>query len=100
MKHNEQKCLTGYLSPISWSNSGKVKSYSVFTDENEDVILAGNHLEEDFKMFKNQKVKLFGTFIRSNNEARIFEVKRTNPLSFNFISDEHRRLSNKHRRMR
>ncbi|MBF0299375.1 MAG: hypothetical protein HQK51_11685 [Oligoflexia bacterium] len=86
MRHNEQRCLTGYLSPISWNKKDEIKSYSIFTDENEDVILTGAQLDKDFKVFKNQRVKIFGTFLKSQNDARVFEVKKTNPMKYGYYS--------------
>jgi len=81
MKSNNHKFLTGILSPISWNNQDEVEGYSLFTADDEDILLRGRNLEGKFEMFKNQRVKISGNFLASFNGARVFEVNRTIPWS-------------------
>ncbi len=71
--------LTGVLSPSSWDKNDEIDGYSIFTEEEEDVILEGRDLERNFETFKNKKVRVSGKFLKTLNEERVFEVSKTMP---------------------
>jgi len=77
MRYYKHEFLTGVISPISWNQEKKINGYSIFTKYEEDVLLKGKSIEKNFMKFKNKQVKVFGYFLASTNNARVFEVTKT-----------------------
>ena len=77
MKKLEYESLVGVMGPISWNEKDEVDGYSLYTTEDEDVILKGQNLRDVFKVFKNKRVKILGNFLPSFDNARIFEIRNT-----------------------
>jgi len=84
MKTNKQKTVTGVLSPIRWNSNDEIIEYSVYTENDEDIILRGNNLDSNFRFFKNQKVKVSGNFLSSSNsedDLRVFKASKIQKLN-------------------
>ncbi len=80
MKRYRREILTGIISPSSWDDNDEIDGYSLFTEDDEDILLEGRRLNGDFGMFKNKKIKVEGNFLASSNEPRVFIVKKTMPF--------------------
>lgn len=78
--YKRNSIVTGVLSPIKWDSQEIPVDFSLFTNEDEDVILRGSNIARDFKLFKNKLVKLSGNFLKPQDGARVFEVKATECL--------------------
>ncbi|OFZ26191.1 hypothetical protein A2326_03715 [candidate division WWE3 bacterium RIFOXYB2_FULL_41_6] len=81
MKTNKRKTVTGVLSPIRWNSNDEIVEYSVYTENDEDIILRGNNLDSNFKFFKNQKVKVSGNFLSSSDDLRVFQASKIQKLN-------------------
>ncbi len=80
MKKKMDCFLRGFINPIGWNSEGQVKEFSIYTQDEEDIILKGDDIKNYFNIFKNQEVILGGSFLSSKSEARVFAVISTKPL--------------------
>lgn len=76
MKTNKYKTIRGTITPISWDKQGKIVKYSIYTEDDEDILLKGGGLEKVFKRLKNKRVKIFGDFLSRLNEIKVLQVKK------------------------
>ena len=78
MKQYAHEFITGVIGPISWNRREEINGYSIFTEDDEDILLKGKNVEKNFLKFKGRQVKVAGYFWASLSKgARIFEVTKT-----------------------
>ena len=68
---NKDQSVTGILNPIHWDRHGNIKQFSIYTDEEEDIIIEGYLDKRKLEKLLNKRVLAKGQ-IRTNEDGEKF----------------------------
>ena len=82
-----KKTVVGHLAPIAWDDEGAATKFSIYTYEDDDLIVEGNYRIDNLKKLINKPVYAIG-FIReqSNGDKFIDPILVREHKSTNFTS--------------
>jgi hypothetical protein len=76
VRSNEVKVFEGVLVPAGWDRQENINRLSLFTQDDEDIILKHRFGMRQFKPYLNQKVKIYGKISSNNNNERTIYVNK------------------------
>ena len=102
-KNYFNQILEGWITPISWNNNGRVERFSLYTTNEEDIIIDERYLKQPLNKFKGKEVIVYGTLSIWDSDIKILypnSIEEKNPSSKGsteslntFIEDHHVHLS-------
>ncbi len=66
--NNNLKKVSGFLNPIKWDSNGKAISFSIYTSNDEDIIITGNFSLEKMRLLLSKLVEAKG-YIEVNKDG-------------------------------
>ncbi len=79
-KRNEQNII-GTLNPIHWDRKGKIKQFSIYSEDEEDIIIEGYQNKSKLKKLLNKRVLATGTVRTDDNGQKFIYLKKIKELT-------------------
>jgi hypothetical protein len=84
MRTEEDNIIEGVLVPAGWDTSEKVVQTSLFTQQEEDILLKHSEGLAGLKPFINQKVRVVGDIESNSRNERTLLVSKISKLTNGF----------------
>jgi hypothetical protein len=84
MKAENDYFFEGTLIAAGWDRADNVNQTSLYTQEDEDILLDHQHGVNVLKPFLNKKVRVWGDVLEQENDARRVQVKKIMGISGDF----------------
>jgi hypothetical protein len=84
MRTEEENIIEGVLVPAGWDTSEKVVQTSLFTQQEEDILLKHSEGLGELKPFINQKVRVVGDIESNSRNERTLLVSKISKLPNGF----------------
>jgi hypothetical protein len=77
----KNQVVEGTLVAAGWDRSDNVNQLSLYTNDDEDILLDENLLIKDYSSFLNHRVKIWGDVVSNKREEKKIAVKKIRRLS-------------------
>jgi hypothetical protein len=77
---SKTKVVIGTLNPIMWDKKGKVKKFSIYSFEEEDIIIEGYRNRSKLKSLLNKKVEARGSIRRNEDGEKVIKLTKIKEL--------------------
>ena len=68
---NKDQSITGILNPIHWNRHGRIKQFSIYSEDEEDIIIEGYSNKRKLEKLLNKRVLAKGQ-VRTNGDGEKF----------------------------
>ncbi len=81
---NQLSSIVGIVNPIEWNSNGKIKKFSIYTTDEEDIIVESSLDFRQFRRLKsllNKKVEATGRIYANDEGEKYIKLKRIRELT-------------------
>jgi hypothetical protein len=79
-RRNNLDQVSGFLNPIMWNQSGDAVKFSIYTSEDEDVIISGNYNNTLLRSMLGKLVEAYGILNDDRDDEKTIDLKRISEI--------------------
>lgn len=78
---NKDQSVTGTLNPIHWDRHGRIKQFSIYSEDEEDIIIEGYPNKKKLEKLLNKRVLAKGQVRTNEDEEKFIKLKSIKELT-------------------